>query len=49
MVEVVVVEEPEKAAKARKRERSGIPPPFSISAEELYSILEGWRGSPTLM
>lgn len=25
-----------------ERERSGIPPPFSVSAEELYSILEAW-------
>ena len=41
-VEVVVVEEPKKATKGRKRERerSDIPPPFSILAKELYNILE---------
>ena len=42
MMEVAVVEEPQKVAKGRKRERSGIPPPFSISAKELYSILKAW-------
>jgi len=41
-VEAAVVEKPKKAAKGRKRERSGIPPPFSVSTEELYSILEAW-------
>lgn len=40
-VEVAMVEEPKKAVKGKKRERSGIPPPFLVSAE-LYSILEAW-------
>jgi len=38
--EIIVVEETKKITKGRKRERSGIPLPFSILAEELYSILE---------
>ena len=42
MVEVAMVEEPKKATNGRKRERSGIPPPFSILVEDLYSILEAW-------
>ena len=42
MVEVAMVKEPKKATKGRKRERSGIPPPFSILVEDLYSILEAW-------
>ena len=41
-MEVAVVEKPKKAAKGRKRERSGIPPPFSVLVEELYSILKAW-------
>ena len=41
-VEVVVVEEPKKTTKGKKREKSSIPLPFSVSAEELYSILEAW-------
>ena len=40
-VEVAMVGEPEKVAKGRKRERSGIPP-FSVSVEELFNILEAW-------
>uniref|UniRef100_A0A7N2LLD0 Uncharacterized protein n=1 Tax=Quercus lobata TaxID=97700 RepID=A0A7N2LLD0_QUELO len=40
--EVVVVKETKKATEGRKRERSGIPPPFSMSAEELYSIIDAW-------
>lgn len=39
-VEVVVVEEPKKVTKGKKREKSSIPHPFSVSLEELYSILE---------
>ena len=41
-VEIVVVEEPKKATKGKKRERGSIPPPFTISTEELYNILEAW-------
>nr|POF06654.1 hypothetical protein CFP56_29243 [Quercus suber] len=41
-VEVAVVEEPKKAAKGKKRERGSIPPPFTISTEELYNIIEAW-------
>ena len=37
-----MLEEPKKPTKGRKRERSGIPPPFTISTEKLYSILEAW-------
>ena len=37
-----MVKEPKKAAKGRKRERSGILHPFSISVEELYNILKAW-------
>ena len=39
-VEVAVVEEPKKVVKGKKRERSGIPPPFTVSSKKLYSILE---------
>ena len=39
-MEVAVVEEPKKATKGRKMERSGIPPPFSVSTEEPFSILD---------
>ena len=38
--EAVVVKEMKKATKGRKRERSGIPPPFLVLAEELYSIVD---------
>ena len=31
-----------KATKGRIRERSSIPPPFSVSTKELYIILEAW-------
>nr|POF05306.1 hypothetical protein CFP56_37614 [Quercus suber] len=41
-VEVVVTEEPKKVAKGKKRDRGGIPLPFTVSIEELYSILEAW-------
>ena len=41
-VEVVVAKESKKAAKAKKKERGSIPPPFTVSTEELYSILEAW-------
>nr|POF25826.1 hypothetical protein CFP56_71865 [Quercus suber] len=41
-VEVAVVEEPKKGVKGKKRERGGIPPPFTMSIEKLYSILEAW-------
>jgi len=41
-VEVTVAEEPKKVVKGKKRERGGIPPPFPVSIEELYSILEAW-------
>ena len=37
-----MVEELNKVTKGKKRQRSGIPPPFSISVEELYGILEAW-------
>lgn len=37
-----MVEEPKKATKGRKKERNSIPPPFSVSTKELYSILEAW-------
>ena len=40
--EVAVVEETKKATKGRKRERSGTPSPFSVSVEELYSIIDSW-------
>ena len=32
-IETAVVEETKKVTKGRKQERSGIPPPFSVSAE----------------
>ena len=40
--EAVVVKEMKKATKGRKRERSGIPPPFLVLAKELYSIVDAW-------
>ena len=39
-VEVSVTEEPKKVAKGKKRDRGGITPPFTVSTEELYCILE---------
>ena len=39
-VEVVVAEEPKKVVKGKKRERSGIPPPLTVSTKKLYSILK---------
>ena len=41
-VEVAMIEEPKKVAKGKKRDRGGIPPPFIVSTEELYSNLESW-------
>ena len=37
-----MTEEPKKVAKGKKRDRGGIPPSFTVSTEELYSILEAW-------
>lgn len=37
-----MAEEPKNATKNKKRERASILPPFTISIEELYSILEAW-------
>ena len=37
-----MTEEPKKVAKGKKRDRGGIPLPFTVSTEELYGILEGW-------
>ena len=37
-----MAEEPKKVTKNKNRERGSIPPPFTISIEELYSILEAW-------
>ena len=37
-----MAKESKKAAKAKKRERGSIPPPFTVSTEELYSIPEAW-------
>ena len=39
-VEVAMVEELKKTTEGKKRERSGIPPPFFVSVDELYSNLE---------
>ena len=41
-MEVVVIEEPKKVTKGKKRDRGGIPSPFNVSIKELYSILEAW-------
>ena len=41
-MEVAMTEEPKKVAKGKKRDRGGIPPPFTVSTKELYSILEAW-------
>ena len=41
-VEVVVTKESKKMAKGKKRDRGGISPPFTVSIEEVYSILEVW-------
>ena len=35
-------EEPKKVVKGKKKERDGIPLPFIVFIEELYSILEAW-------
>ena len=37
-----MVEKPKKAIKVKKREGSGFPPPFYVSAEEVYNILKAW-------
>ena len=36
------MEEPKKLAKDKKREGGSIPSPFTVSTEELNSILEAW-------
>ncbi|KAF3976736.1 hypothetical protein CMV_000092 [Castanea mollissima] len=41
-VEAAMVEEPKKVAKGKKREKGSIHLPFTVSIEELYSILEAW-------
>nr|POE89673.1 hypothetical protein CFP56_38061 [Quercus suber] len=41
-VEVAVTKEPKKVTKGKKRDRGGIPPPFTVSTEELYSMLVAW-------
>ena len=41
-VEVAMTEKHKEVAKGKKRDRGGIPPPFIVSTEELYSILEAW-------
>ena len=37
-----MVEKPKKTTKVKKKERSGIPPPFYVSPEELCNILKAW-------
>ena len=37
-----MIEESKKMAKGKKRDKGGISPPFTVSTEELYSILEAW-------
>ena len=37
-----MAEEPKKVTKSKKRERGSIPPPFTVSIEDLCSILEAW-------
>ena len=46
-----MTEEFKKMAKGKKRDRGGIPPPFTVSIKELYSILEAWvkNGVVTLL
>ena len=41
-MEVALAKEPKKMVKGKKRERGGIPLPFTVSTEELYSILKAW-------
>ena len=41
-VEVAMTEEPKKVAKGKKKDKGSILPPFTVSTEELYSILEAW-------
>ena len=50
-MEVVMTKEFKKMAKGKKRDRGGIPPPFTVSIKELYSILEAWvkNGVVTLL
>ena len=42
VVETKIASKGKKRERERERERNDIPPPFSILAEELYSILEAW-------
>ena len=37
-----MTEETKKVAKGKKKDRGSILPPFTVSTEELYSILEAW-------
>ena len=37
-----MTEEPKKVAKGKKKDKGSILPPFTVSTEELYSILEAW-------
>ena len=37
-----MAKEHKESTKNKKRERGSIPPPFIVSTEELYSILEAW-------
>ena len=41
-VEVAMAEETKKVVKGKKREKGSIPPSFTMSTKELYSILETW-------
>ena len=41
-VEVAMTEEPKKVAKGKKKDKGSSLPPFTVSTEELYSILEAW-------
>ena len=37
-----MTEETRKVAKGKKKDRGSVLPPFTVSTEELYSILEAW-------
>ena len=37
-----MTEETKKVAKGKKKDKGSILPPFTVSTEELYSILEAW-------
>ena len=41
-VEVAMTKETKKVVKGKKREKGSIPPSFTMSTKELYSILETW-------